>query len=214
MKKPWLGWILILVLIGNALFMILLRKQSTVEPMLPVYQKPYNELVDERIEQQLEVLRPQSLVESLKKLDRMEYYLWPGTIIGASTTLSLDDGGRYQSSSNQQEVILSKRVFRKCLQEISLLPKKEATQLIEKEIKETLPIYLDAYKDFVKSGSISIILSEGEDGKPVLSGLRYKLFALLLISGTCELTSIHETVRQVAMIACLLLGKNRIYRKK
>ena len=90
------------------------------------------------------------------------------------------DEGRYQLSLTPQKIILSNRIFRECLRETRLLPKKEASRLIEKEIRETLPLYLDTYKKFVESGETTIPGSERKDGKPVITGLRYKIMALLL----------------------------------
>ena len=198
MKKTWVVRIVIFLLIGNAFFLAYWRKKSTVSLE---HTKPYNAVVDERIDRLLDVLRTQSLAESLKMLDRTEHYLWPGAKVGAGTSLLMNDEGRYQKSSILQNRILSSRVFRKCLQEIRLLPPKEAARLIEDEINEVLPIYLNAYNDFTESRAYIIPYSDTKDGKPVISGLRYKLLALLLIVGTCELTDTHEIVRKAVTVA-------------
>jgi hypothetical protein len=97
----------------------------------------------------------------------------------------------------QQRIILSSRCFRKCVQEIKLLPKKEAARLIEKHLDEALAAWTAAYE----SGESPSFLSDGKDGTPVLRGMRYKVLALILIAGTCELTDCQAAIRKVANVA-------------
>jgi len=167
-------------------------------------QQTYNEMVDGRIGRQLDVLRTQTLEESLTMLDRMEPYMWPGAIIRAGRVMD-----RYENNLSAQKMILSSRVFRKCLQEMKLLPPQEAARLIEDQIEKTLPLYfvaIDEHFEFVEqrlaAGKLAgMRLSEGKDGKPTPTGLRYKLFALLLLAGACELVDSHEAMNKVAKIA-------------
>ena len=129
-------------------------------------------------------------------LDRMESYMWPGAKIGAGAS-RVSEGGRYRENLNQQKIVFSNRIFRKCIQEIQLLPPKEAARLLESHIDSTLSAYIDAYQ----SGADPNIEREEEGGEPVFQGLRYKLFALLLIAGASELTDNHAVVGKVANIA-------------
>jgi hypothetical protein len=193
MKRTWIIGIVATILFANAVFMVYLRKSRTV---LLDFQKPYNEVVDERIGRQVDILRLQSLNESLAMLDRMEHYNWPGASIGAGEIRVHNDAGRYKDNIDKQNIVLSSRVFRKCIQEIKLIPQKEAIRLIETHLDNALLAYTNAYEF-----GASPTLASDKDGKPVLKGIRYKVFALLLIAGMCEFTENHVMVRKVAEFA-------------
>jgi len=159
-------------------------------------QKTSNAAVDERIASQSDDLRNQSLEESLAMLDRMEPYNSSEASIGAGTPLFPNNEGRYTENLIRQKIILSSRVFQKCLQEIERLPKKEAARLLDNHLDKALSAYIDAYKSGADFGFASDV-----DGKPVLRGLQYKVFALLLIAGMCESTENHAMVKKVAEFA-------------
>ena len=192
MKRTWILGIVAVILFANAFLIVYLRNRNVVS-MDHHFQMPANEAFDEAVRRLVEPLRGQSLEESLNMLDRIEYYMFSGAAIGDSP-FTIDDRGRYRLGLDQQNVILSNRAFRKCLQEIKLLPPKEAAQLIEKHLDSALSAWGDAYA----SGASPTVSSEGKDGKPVLRGMRFKVLALLLIAGTCELTDCHAAVRKVA----------------
>ena len=188
MKKTWIISFVLAVFTAGTFLMVFLSKKTEI-------------LVAQEARKPVAVSETPTLKELLKALTLIEPYMRAGAKIGGSQLRTVDDKGRYQTNLTDQKIILSNRIFRECLRETRLLSEIEAARLIEKEIKETLPLYIDASKNFLVSEPRIICISDSKDGKPVLSGLRYKLLALLLIAGDCELTGIHETVRRVAQIA-------------
>jgi hypothetical protein len=191
-RKDIVVIVVFVVLLGNFLLMVHLRKGNTA--VLKPHQF-FNEAYAEKIASQLEPMRLQSLEESLSMLDRMAPYRFPG--IRSDGMFSPDDNGRYKLNMDQQKEVLSSRVFRKCVQEVQLLPKKEATRLIEKHLEKAFSAYINAYE----SKEPTDLREDKKDGSPVYHGLRNKVFALLLIAGTCELTDTYALVNKVANVA-------------
>ena len=196
MKRTLFLWIVVAVLIANVFLITYLRKRNTVA-LDHNFQIPANEAFDEAVHRLVEPLRGQSLEESLNTLDRMGHYMFSGATIGVGSSITIDDSGRYRMGVNHQKIILSSRDFRKCVQEMKLLPQKEAARLIERHLDSALSAWIAAYE----SGADASFLGEKEDGKPVLRGLRYRVWALLLIAGTHELTDCHAAVKKVANLA-------------
>ena len=179
------------------------RMVHSQEPQKPVFASDF---YDEAVRKQVEPLHKQSLGESLGELDRMEHY----QTLAGSLVMSSDGLG----------AILSSRIFRKCVEEMRLLPPKEAARLIESHIDKTLPAYIDKYNQRIQEafdgeaafaarkeqaekeghsfipGISAIAPGEGKDGQPILYGLRFKLLALLLIAGSCEHTDCHAVVTE------------------
>ena len=231
MKKTWIMGIATVILVGTVFFVTQTHtttegppEQTTIS-LAQITPKPYSQvpqmfggsagrhsavvskaLREEsaafggRERRQIAALSGLSIEELLDALAYMEYYIYPGFRYFQVGMNTVDDKGRLRCNLADQKMIMSSRAFRKCLHEICLLPKDEAAWWIENEIQETLPLYLDTLKK-CESGLIPLSYSEREDGKPVLPGLRYKLLALLLIAGTCELIDAHETVCQVVQVA-------------
>jgi hypothetical protein len=98
-------------------------------------------------------------------------------------------------------------VFRKCFYELSQIPKDEATDIMNVEMKQTLLAYRSKYDDIIAdchkdvSRGLAFQMSDSRDGKPTFSGLRYKIFALILISESLGLTGCHEIIVDVAKLA-------------
>ena len=162
------------------------RGGDSPEPPKPVFA---NEFYDVAVRKQVEPLHGQSLNESLSKLDRMEHY----------QTLA----GSLAMSSDGLEAILSSRIFRKCVEEMRLLPPEKASRLIKSHVDKTLPVYIDKYNQRIQEafdgeavfaamkeqaekerrsfnpGIAAVVPGEGKDGQPILYGLRFKLGTVL-----------------------------------
>ena len=184
------------------------RMVLSQEPPKPVFA---SEFYDEAVRKQVEPLCKQTLDESLSELDRIEHY----QTLAGSLAMSSDGLG----------VILSSRIFRKCVEEIRSLSPEESARLIKSHIDKTLPAYIDKYNQRIQEafdgetafamakekaeregrsfspGILAIDPDEGKDGQPILYGLRFKLLALLLIAGSCELTDSHAVVNRIAQAA-------------
>ena len=178
------------------------RTESTLEG-----QVPSNVAIEERIAKQVSSLETLSEIETLQHLSKMEYYDWPGAKVGAGTIFLHDvDGGiaaesLYERNRIELERILSNRVFRKTLQDLSKLPKNRASALLASELDAALSKYLELYTGFFESQSLDFTIGESADGQPVLLGLRNKLFTLILIAGSLELTNTYENIKKIDVIA-------------
>lgn len=183
------------------------NEYAKAEEEIPRNQVPTNVVVSERIASQVSLLSKLSTVETLQLLDRMEYYEWPGASIGAGTIFLTDTNGDitsegfYDQHRISMEKILSNRVFRKSLADLSKLPRNQASELLVKELNIALRKYQELYSGFVKTQSLDFNILASKDGKPVLRGLRNKVFALMLIAGSLELTDVHKNVNQIVDIA-------------
>ena len=165
------------------------------------------EVVAGRIWAQVSQLERLSEVETVRLLDNMEFYFWPGARIGAETIIfhnadgNLTAASQHELDRNDLERILSNRVFRKAFQDLSKLPKDQASELLGRELEDTLSQYLDMFNGFLETRSWDVNILSSRNGEPVLRGLRYKIFALVLIAGSLELTDIHEIIRRIDAIA-------------
>ncbi|MDR1382880.1 MAG: hypothetical protein LBJ67_03390 [Planctomycetaceae bacterium] len=178
---------------------IILCRRNKSEPI--EYPKTYDVVVEGRIEKQILMLTPLTVKETVQSLKKLEYYEWPGCFIGAGTIYTFDDKGLLEADKVTLHEILSNRIFRKSLQELKKQPKKETTAIVLEELNITLEKYLKLYNDFFEKQSLDFSKGEAADGKPVLRGLRYEIFALILIAGSLELTELNETICKIVTIA-------------
>ena len=197
MKKAYIIiGILVIVTVAHVLIMGYYRHRKG-ESALEAYQPPTNVAIEERLGKQISDLKLLTVAETVRQLDKMEYYDWPGAFVGAGTMFMLDDNGNIESESLYEhdkielEQILSNRVFRKSLHDLSTLPKDQASKLLKSELDAALSKYLELYKVFFGSLSLDFSIGESSDGKPVFTGFRNKVFALVLIAGSLELIDIH-----------------------
>lgn len=178
----------------------LLSEQKSVPADEPAAAEFYGVSIENRIGVQVDAIAPLSLVESLDRLYLMEYYEWPGARL-RSRVYSVNDKGRYLQNEDIMKTVWSNRLFRKCFAETAALPKEKAAGLINAEIDKTLPGYVEEFDALIEGRKRGYVLREGPDGKPTMTGLRYKLFALILIAGSLELTETASSVRELAALA-------------
>jgi hypothetical protein len=205
MKKVYIIAILVIITIAHVL-VIRQCQHKRVPNALEEYMPPSNVVIEEHLDKQVSALKLLSVAETLRLLDKMEYYRFPGAAIGAETIFIRDNEGNitmeslYKQYNIELEQILSNRVFRKSLQDLSQLPGDQASKLLTSEIDTALSRYLELYDERIRVPSTTFE-EESPDGKPVLLGLRNKLFALVLIAGSLELSEIHEKIKEIDGIA-------------
>ena len=205
MKKVHIITILVLVTIVPVLVMKNCRHKKVLEEYSPPLTA--NVAIEERLDKQVSALKLQSITETVQQLDKMEYYRYPGKAIGAGTIFLQDNEGNivaessYKNDSIELERVLSSRAFRKSLQDLSQLPGDQASELLASEIDVALSRYLELYDERIRVPSTLFEAGESSDGQPVLLGLRYKLFALVLIAGSLELTGMREKIKEIDGIA-------------
>lgn len=149
------------------------------------------------------LLEKESLRESLKKLSETHLYEFPGVLASSGAPREIAD---FKS-------IVGNRRFLKVFRELSSLPKAEAADILDIEIKETLKQYkvkFDKYlndnsRTFEKnksakpgghSGFIFAYYEKDQQG-PNLMGLRYKMLALTLLAGNLNLNSSDSSVKTI-----------------
>jgi hypothetical protein len=103
------------------------------------------------------------------------------------------------------------------------MPKSEASRYVANEFEKTLPQYQEAFQAFIdanqetylagstpveKPGMPSFRQQDNDDGSPVLTGLRFKLFSLALIAGSLELKSSEKIVGEIIHLA---ISQKRTY---
>ena|GEM_PF-2419915 len=220
MKKVY-AIIILVVFVANVAVVKYYHQRRTTTPF--EYTVFSNVLIEERLERQVVALKTLSVEETVQLLSGMEYYLYPGAFIGGSTIFLRDADGNtiaeslYERDKIEVERILSNRVFRKSLQDLREMPKNQASNLLNRELGETLSKYLELYRAFYEARSLDFNvlsssidnISEAMDGNihiimeepPVFFGLRKKLFALVLIAGSLELTDVHEKIKEIDVLA-------------
>jgi len=175
-----------------------------------------------RIAQDVEVLSRESLKESLSLLSEIEMFYWPGAPGGESDIsfpLQKEEGTRLV------DAILSNRRFLKLLFEFNALPKTEAAEMINVEIRATLPVYLemfeDTWSDTVANRASSPVeglaaygagpsmrISNNADHSPTLLGARNKIMSLLIIAGNLNLT---ETLAEVSKVIAAAIDQREVF---
>lgn len=202
MKKVHI--ILILVIVTVVLVLVVKHwHHKRAKNIFEWYDPPSNVVIEERIGKQISALKMLSTTEMVRQLDKLEHYGYPGAFIGAKTIFLYDADGNiatdslYQQNKIELEKILSSRAFRKSLQDLGKLPKNRASELLASELDTALSRYLELYNVFFESQSTGFTRGELADGQPVLRGLRYKLFALVLIAGSLELTDVYEKITKI-----------------
>ena len=203
MKNVYILAILILITIAHVLVIKNCRHKRELEG----YQPPSNVAIEERLDKQVSALKLQSAAETVQQLDKIEYYDYPGAAIGHGTMVGIDAEGNiaaeslYEQGKIELERVFSNRAFRKALQDLSQLPKNQASKLLASELNDALSKYLELYNGFVESRSLDFTIRGALDGTPVLAGLRKKVFALVVIAGSLELTDIHGKIKEIDAIA-------------
>ena len=168
-----------------------------------------------RIAQDVEMLRKETLQDSLSLLSEIEMFYWPGEI-ESETFFSMPL--RTEEGSWEGNAILSNRRFLKIYQELRDLPSAKASELINAELETLLPQYLmmleKTWKQLLairtkNSGNgiapngagPSLLISNNPDHSPTLSGARLKILSLLLIAGNLKLSDSAEETKKIVSLA-------------
>ena len=206
MKKVYVVVILVIVTVVHVL-VIRQCQHRRVMSVLEEYPRSSNEVIEEHLGKQIDHLKTLSVVETIQQLDRQVYYEYPGAFIASGMYVIWDEKGDifpeclYNRNLKEVKIILSSRMFRKSLQDLSQLPGDQASKLLASELDDALSKYLELYNGFFRTQSFDVSSGELPDGPPALPGIRNKLFALILLAGSLELTDIHEKIKEIDNIA-------------
>ena len=155
-------------------------------------------------------LEQESLEESLAQLLQVSPYrgdLGPATFTAEIPLYDGKQGWQYVNA-----MLCSRRVM-KVFHELAGEPKNRASELISRQIRDNLPKYQAMFKEKILADSrlldreysgntgFGFTMGNNRDGSPTIQGLRYSLFALVMIAGTLELEGARDAVQAVAEVA-------------
>jgi len=159
----------------------------------------------------IRILSAESVEESLNKLDEIDLYIKSYQLLMETP----DSGIPLDVSVGQKDIvaIMGHRRFLKVVDELSLLPRKEAARLVSREITSSLSEYNKLFDSYMKRHAKKfkhnlkrprgkkrkspgfLISVRGE--KPILLAVRYKVLALVLIAGNLQVHRTQPAVRKV-----------------
>jgi hypothetical protein len=172
-------------------------------------------VIQDRLTQEIALLKAESLEESLKMLSEIEMFRWPGYRADRSGAIVMPL--KAEMGQFEIEEIMSNRRFLKVMDGLAALPKGEAAALVKREIQGTLPVYqkmFDAAVDRLMKGraaappgvrmgsGLAMQINNNPDHSPTLAGARLKLLALVLAAGNLDLAEASAAVREVVTCAC------------
>jgi hypothetical protein len=172
------------------------------------------------------ILENESVEESLSKLAEYQLFMWPGLTWSLNQTYILKIPLSETIGRNDILQILGNRRFLKIIQDLSVLPKEKAANLVNNEINSSLQGYnllFDSFlgrnaKLFEKDPKVRQQNHEGfsfaqftADGKPTLLGVRCKVLSLVLIAGNLELKQCQPAVAKILETA--IEQRNTFYNK-
>ena len=176
-----------------------------------------SELPDEvRIDMIIRILEKEPIQLSLARLDEYNMYTWGGEwIFYEKRTYGMDDIPLKPGVCRKDMIcIMSNRRFLKLMEELGMLPRAKAGELVGKDIVSTLSLYRKLWDeqmectDQVKkvqyrdpNKPTRALLAYNIHGRPTLLGVRSKMLALLAIAGNLQLQEARSGVMQVIDLA-------------
>lgn len=175
----------------------------------------YKPQLDEQQAEMIEIVKQESLQESLRNLEKPMWYYMTRLEEGiVALHPPLEETAGYVDHAR----IKNNRRFRRVLEELSTLPAKEAGALVANELRDAFNAYRDQYDaewDKVMKAVAalpgeavpdtvgpSMVISDGPvDGPPLLAGLRLKVLALTLVVASLELADTRPVVEEVVNYA-------------
>jgi len=159
-----------------------------------------------RVDEQVTLLRGETLAESLANLDDFDFFYWPGSgydHMEFGIIPLVPDAGSYTI----HEVMSNRRVV-KMVQELSKLGKNKAASMIAAELTTALEEHKRIFAEFLRKHAedfgpsaqphgIGFRLSNNPDGTPTLRGIRWKVLALVFAAGQLRLEGAHAAVLEV-----------------
>ena len=167
--------------------------------------------VPERIVQDFNSLKTESLEQSIKNLYLVDFYYWPGRLMGGGgggSTLPLPETiGQVDIDS-----IFRNLRFLKVYDELSQIQSNQASKLIIDQINETLPLYTRMFSNSWDrvfkvhenqprgnryTAGPSLQISDDPNGTPTLAGVRFKLLSLVVLAGNFKLENTKPAIASV-----------------
>lgn len=171
--------------------------------------------MQQRIYKQISLLKSESVQDSVRMLSEVEMFYWPGHGMDGMMVVIMPLRG--EIGQHDIESIMSNRRFLKVFQELSSLSKAEASDMVIRELRDTMPVYKGLYEKQVEaliqgrknapkganmSAGLSLQINNNSDHAPTLAGARFKLLSLILLAGNLNLEAARPTIREIAEFAC------------
>jgi len=187
-------------------------------PLTPV------QAYERRVAQEIAGLRNEPLQTTISKLSDIEGYRSPLMSDGAS---GIEMPLYPEKGCRDIEDIVSNRRFRKALQELSAMPKEQASGLIDSEIAAALRHYVPLFDGNWRvvadgrrkvpagtpsSAGPSLQMSNNANGAPTFAGLRLKLFSLALIAANLRLYQSRPAI--ISLVREAYRERDRMYDRR
>jgi len=175
-----------------------------------------------RIGKDINLLKGESLEQSMKMLSQAGMFYWPGDGREGAGNVRFP----LRETIGQVDInrVLSNRRFLKIQDELSKVSAREATSLVVKQINETLPLYKRLFSESWQrvigthqtespatrqTMGPSLQVSDNPDATPTLAGARLQLLSLIIAAGNLELDQTRFAVINVTSEA--LAQKRQFY---
>lgn len=168
--------------------------------------------IQQEIQSHIDRLDKESAEASVRNLSDLELFFWPGSLL-ALEAIFPELPFPATVGTTDLDTIMSNRRFLKVMQDLSVLPKDQAADLINRELRRVLPTYRRLFEEEVKSladwlppgkagpEAITFQIGNNKDGSPTLLGLRYQILALILVAGNLQLEGTFSDVLDIAQEA-------------
>lgn len=167
-----------------------------------------------KIAHQIEVLRQESLQDSLNRSADVGFYYYPGNFSIKSGNI-LTTRLRPDAGLRDAKLILSNRRILKLLDELANIPREQASAMLSDHVRELLTRYSKLYADELAEQSHLmdpsyapeighgpvIQISDNPDGSPTLEGTRLSILSLVLVAGQLGLEDTLDAIYDVVDIA-------------
>ncbi len=174
---------------------------------------PFVAAVEERIRSHIEILKNETLEETLQKLSLLEMYHWPGP--PTRNMIQYAPSQRNQADDERDvHAILSNRRFLKALQELSAIPNDQAVSYVNRSLEQALVEYLRLFEEYMNEvapfflvdaeaieGGVALPVSDNADGSPTLAGLRLQILSMVLIASHLKLDHASAVISKVVQTA-------------
>ena len=176
-----------------------------------------------RISKDINLLKNESIEQSVKMLSQVGMFYWPGAGNEGAGGIILP----LRKTIGQFDIdgILSNRRFLKVYDELSGISGSKASSLIIEQISETIPLYRRMFSEsWDKVTRIhqneppearqtigpSFQISDDPNGTPTLAGIRLQLLSLVIVAGNLQLEQTRPAV--VSVVSEALAQKRQFYK--
>lgn len=166
----------------------------------------------DRIQNQIKLLKQESLQNSFDQLNQVEMFFWPGArtdYLPVSSKIPMENIHEYFDIDS----IWSNRRAIKIFQSLNELPTHESTKILNAELDKAFEAYKEMFEkrytsrpesfspDVPDNYAIFSQISNNPDGTPTLNGHRHAVLSLVYIAGELNLKETNPKILQITQYA-------------